>query len=173
MIREECKNIKENKTVLLCFECDPYPFNSTATRDALKTFEEFSDKINIKIMTKGGSRAIRDFDILKRNNWEFGTSLSFTDNVSIKKFEANSTTFESRMEAIKEAHRQGIRQWLAIEPVVFSSQALSLAFIFKDIVDYFTVNYTRGTNEFVHGREYNDFLKDLNIILPDRNYIVR
>ena len=173
IIRNECKDIKEFRTILLCFECDPYPEDSSATREALKTFEEFSDRINIKIMTKGGSRAIRDFDILKRNNWEFGTSLSFTNNNSIKKFEYNSTTFESRREAILEAHKQKIRQWLAIEPVVDASQALSLAFMFKDIVDYFTIHYTMGSNDFVSGRKYDNFLKDLNIVLPNHNYIIR
>ena len=56
----------DHRTVLLCFLCDPYqPIDDELkiTRSAIQILGE--NGFRVQILTKGGKRASRDFDLLK------------------------------------------------------------------------------------------------------------
>lgn len=52
------------KLIHLCFTCDPYPkgYDSMPTREIIKILKDSGNKV--QILTKNGSDAIRDFDLL-------------------------------------------------------------------------------------------------------------
>jgi DNA repair photolyase len=60
---EEMEKAQDKRTVLLCFTCDPYPGDDMVTREVLERFREFNQPF--QLLTKGGMRAVRDFDLYK------------------------------------------------------------------------------------------------------------
>ena len=67
------------KTIFLCFTCDPYPaeIDTTPTRAVIQTIKESGN--HVRILTKGGDRARRDFDLLDSGD-HFGVTFT-TDNL--------------------------------------------------------------------------------------------
>ena len=75
-IEADAKKMQGDKrTVLLCFTSDPYQDAEAAayTNEVLLILENY--KMTATVLTKAGMAA--DFGILKRNGWEFGTTLSY------------------------------------------------------------------------------------------------
>ena len=56
------------RKIMLCFTCDPYPKNidTTVTRDVIKAIKDSGNYVCI--LTKGGLRARRDFDLLGKKD---------------------------------------------------------------------------------------------------------
>jgi DNA repair photolyase len=97
-------NIK-NKTIHLCFTCDPYPFgyDTTPTREIIKIIKESGN--NVQILTKGDGS--RDFDLLDEWDW-YGITL---DGMDCK------APLKERAGALFEANRRGFKTWVSFEPV--------------------------------------------------------
>ncbi len=97
-------NIK-NKTIHLCFTCDPYPFgyDTTPTREIIKIIKESGN--NVQILTKGDGS--RDFDLLDENDW-YGITLDGTEC---------KAPLKERVGALFEANRREIKTWVSFEPV--------------------------------------------------------
>lgn len=128
------------KHVLLCFTSDPYqpePCDTTATRDALQILA--AHNVPVEVLTKGGTRAARDFDLLAGMKGRFGTTLLFTQDEDRAAWEPNSAPAENRVEAIREAHRRGIPTWVSVEPIIEPRQAVALIENLSDIVDEWRV----------------------------------
>ena len=62
---------------LFSFFTDVYQTEEYAKimREALLICEKYN--LRVQILTKAGERASNDFDILKRNNWKFGSTIIF------------------------------------------------------------------------------------------------
>jgi DNA repair photolyase len=99
------------KTIHLCFSCDPYPagIDTTPTRDIIRMLKNHG--CHLQILTKGGSRAERDFDLLDGQDW-FGITIS--GNADSEPGAAGE--FE-RVLSQKRAHERGIKTWVSFEPV--------------------------------------------------------
>jgi DNA repair photolyase len=124
-IEIDCKKMENDpREILLCFMCDPYPEDSEITRQALEIFEKYNMKV--QILTKGGLRAMRDFDLLKVNDWGFGTSMVFYTDTTRKLWEPNAASLKDRIEAIEIANDMGIRTWISIEPIIDIEESLKL-----------------------------------------------
>ena len=130
--------------VLLCFTSDPYPpapYDSSTTREALQILARYD--VPVEVLTKAGTRAARDFDILAGMNGArpndrratFGTTLLFTRDEDRATWEPNAAPVEDRIEAIREAHRRGIPTWVSVEPIIDPTQALALIETLSDVVD--------------------------------------
>lgn len=74
---------KTGRTIFLCFTCDPYPaeIDTTPTRAVIQAIKESGN--HVRILTKGGDRARRDFDLLDSGDY-FGVTFT-TDKNSICK----------------------------------------------------------------------------------------
>lgn len=129
----------DNRTVLLCFTCDPYQSIEAAalTREALLILEQYD--MTATVLTKAGMNAERDFDILKQNGWEFGTTVHMFDNDSGRAWEPHAASNRSRLMAIRNAHRMGIKTWVSMEPVINTDQALKLIEEMHPYVDFWKV----------------------------------
>jgi DNA repair photolyase len=119
------KHHGEKREILLCFSCDPYPAAPLfLARPALEILAY--NGLRACILTKGGRRAVRDFDILSGLGFRFGTSLSWANDKSRAEWEPNAAPVADRIDAMMIAKAKDIRTFLSIEPVIDPEQALKL-----------------------------------------------
>lgn len=100
-----------DREIQLCFTCDPYPadIDTTPTREVIKAIKESGNRV--RILTKGGNRALRDLELLDSGDW-FGVTLT-----GACENEPGAAVDVERYATIKEAHRRGIKTWVSFEPV--------------------------------------------------------
>jgi DNA repair photolyase len=129
------------KSVFLCFTCDPYqPIDSDLeiTREIIQRFRLF--QISPNILTKGGLRSTRDFDLLARDpGAKYGATLTFLNPEDSLKWEPGAALPQERMDALKQAHDLGIKTWASLEPVIDPAQSLQIIQKTKNFVDEYKV----------------------------------
>lgn len=115
------------KLIHLCFTCDPYPaeIDTSATREIIKLLKEYGN--HVQILTKGGERAERDFDLLDENDWFGITYCGYTmDDVDVVRAEPNTGNPRERLQSIKMAKELGIKTWVSFEPIIGDVDVLYL-----------------------------------------------
>jgi len=125
--------------VLLCFTCDPHqPINAVheLTRQAIIILHK--NGFNVTILTKGGKRAERDFDLLGPDD-EFATTLTFLDEQKSLKWEPGAAIPEERIEALRKARELGIKTWVSLEPVIEPAESIEIIRQTHTFVDLFKV----------------------------------
>ena len=129
----------EHGPVLLCFTCDPYQpidMEHELSRKAIESLH--SHGLNVMILTKGGARAQRDFDLLTAVDW-FGVTLTnLRDDLSLK-WEPGAALPAERIESLRVAHNKGVGTWVSLEPVLYPEAALEIIRLTHDFVDRFKV----------------------------------
>ena len=105
----------------------------------------------INVLTKGGTRAVQDFDILafNPNSW-FGTTLTYRDELKSKKHEPGAASPRDRITAIKAAKKVGVKTWVSMEPIVSKDEAMALLYQSFEFVDLFKIgkmNHRKGISE--------------------------
>lgn len=128
------------KLIHLCFTCDPYPkgYDSTPTREIIKIIKESGN--NVQILTKNGTDAMRDFDLLDSGDW-FGityTGYEVIDFTHTPKSEPNASAPIERLQALYKAHKQGIKTWVSCEPVLNADDIIRLI-VEADYIDLWKV----------------------------------
>lgn len=144
IVESVCRQIEREglvgQKIMLCFTCDPYPagIDTTTTRDVIKAIKESGN--HVQILTKGGERAVRDFDLLDRGD-SFGVTISGGENIS----EPNAACPEERIDTLAEAHQSGITTWVSCEPVLEPSAIFNLVRrgIFIDLFRIGKLNYSK------------------------------
>jgi len=119
----------EKRPILLSFTTDPYQNidgKYQLTRQAIQILH--SHNLKVSILTKGGKRSERDFDLLAHNPElsEYGTSLVFLDEVNRMQMEPRASSTQERIRALKKAYKMGISTYVSLEPVWFPEDALKL-----------------------------------------------
>lgn len=130
----------DKRPILLCFTTDPYqPIEETAklTRYSLKKLVENGN--SIKILTKGGTRAVRDFDIMAMGDCDFGTTLTFLDEARSLEWEPRAALPKDRLSALRTAKEKGIRTWVSLEPVIDPEQVYEIIKTTHKFVDLYKV----------------------------------
>ena len=113
-----------DKRVLLCFTCDPYQpewIEHGVTRQALRILREYD--IPFQILTKGGMRAARDFDLYGPND-VFATTLTAIYKYASERHEPNAAPPAERRETLKQAKQAKITTWVSLEPVIEPDDSL-------------------------------------------------
>ena len=142
----------DHRPVLFCFACDPYPpdeptiYNcgeGPVTRMALTIMR--NQGLTPIILTKGGTRACRDFDILKAADGWFGQTVSMTQN-TFTKWEPHAASIHNRILACRYAKSDGVPTWISVEPVIDPQEALRMteAFVDASEVDHFKLGKLSG-----------------------------
>lgn len=157
------------KLIHLCFTCDPYPhtIDTTPTREIIKAIKDSGN--NVQILTKGGCRAKRDFDLLDVNDW-FGVTIAhIPDGINTHEFYAAPPM--QRIESLKHAHSKGIKTWVSCEPVLCPDDIYRLIKI-CDYIDLFKIgklNYGKSHILWgAFGRECERLCKEHN-----RDYYIK
>ena len=134
----------ERRHVLLSFVTDPYqPAEAEfqLTRKAIEVIHKYG--IFVAILTKGGLRATRDFDLLTEFDL-FGVSLTCQEPKTILRWEPNVPLFYDRIESLRQAKERGIPTWVSCEPVPEPVETLALiekAAPWTDVFKVGTLNY--------------------------------
>ncbi len=152
--------------VLLCFTCDPYqPINDIhgLTRQAIEILHK--NGFNVTILTKGGKRAERDFDLLGPGD-EFAATLTFLDEQKSLKWEPRAAIPEERIEALRKAHELGIKTWVSLEPVIEPAESIEIIRQTHTFVDLFKVGLL---NHHPRGKtiDWGKFLNDVINVLEE------
>ena len=143
--------------ILLCFTCDPYQVLDTRlrlTREAIKILHGHGHAVHI--LTKGGTRALRDLDLLAGNRSlppaanpasdfgrgsdgnAFATTLTVLDD-RWREWEPGAASPMDRLEAMRAYHAAGVATWVSLEPVLDPEAALSIIRETYPYVDLFKV----------------------------------
>ena len=178
---KKCKGMPE--PVFLSFTSDIYqPFENSEqdiTRDALLLFEKYD--INVTILTKGGMRAVRDFDIMVRNRWKFGVTIAGVSSSGYTTSrEPNAAAEKFRMDSIKKAHSMGIYTWVSMEPVLFPEYALQYIDQLQEYVDFWKVgklNHGKALGPAYEDMEaytdWADFLSRVEARIPRERLLIK
>jgi DNA repair photolyase len=163
------------RTVLLCFLCDPYqPLDDQLklTRKALQVLGD--NGMRAQILTKGGARAVRDFDIFQKHDFIFGSTILFKDDRLRKKWEPHAAPIDVRFEVVREAKRMGIRTWISLEPVIDAPEALKVIEELHDCVDFWKIgkiNHMPAIEKLTDWRVFYSEVTDLLLSLGAQYYI--
>lgn len=172
MLEHDAKILRENgddRQILLSFATGPYSPNEIKTGLTRKAIEIIMENgLRFTVLTKGGKRAVRDFDLLE--NYEkcsFGTTLVLASQKDADYWEPRAASIADRVEALKAAHERGIRTWVSMEPVIDTAQANSLVNMLHPFVTHWKVgklNYNKGVSDKV---DWLGFKADITSILDD------
>jgi DNA repair photolyase len=161
----------EERPILLSFTTDPYQqldVEKELTRQAIKILHDHG--LKVRILTKGGKRSERDFDLLAANPElsEYGATLVFTNEAMRLKIEPYAASTNERIESLKNAHVLGIKTFVSLEPVWEPTQTLELIDLTYEYVDTYKVgklNYHPKQKE----TNWNMFTKDVSSRLQSYN----
>jgi len=124
----------------LCFACDPYPvgYDTTTTREVIQALKEYGN--HVQILTKGDGS--RDFDLLDDGDWYGITYTGYRNSESLyepAKAEPNAVPVATRLAALAVAHREGIKTWISMEPVLYAFGVKHFLSIGVDYVDRYKI----------------------------------
>jgi DNA repair photolyase len=127
------------RPVLLCFTCDPYPgerADNITTRNVLELFKEYNKPF--QLLTKGGMKAARDFDLYKSGD-AYAATLTLLNMSRSKEWEPGAPDAVDRMASLYEAKKRGIATWVSFEPVIDPEEVYSMYHATKDYVDLYKI----------------------------------
>ena len=142
-VKRQCANLSAAATpeIWISFIGDAYQPEEQElglTRETIKIL--IQHELKFTILTKGGMRAARDFDLLRRYpEARFGTSLVFLDRKLAAHWEPHAAAPPFREMALQEAKSQGISTWVSLEPVIDSEEALRVIRKYHKVVDHWKV----------------------------------
>lgn len=114
----------KDKTIMLCFTCDPYPalIDTTITREVIQAIKNAG--AHVQILTKGGNRARRDFDLLGVGD-SFGITLSCLSDDIAEINEPLAALPNERIGTLQTISKR-VNTWVSFEPVIEPSWVLKL-----------------------------------------------
>lgn len=128
------------RPILLSFTSDPYqPLEESTKLTRIVIRKLLANGNSVNVLTKGGTRAIRDFDIMKSKFCSFGTTLTFLDEKKSLEWEPGAATPKERIAAIRSAKNAGIKTWVSLEPVIDPSEVYKIIELTHEFVDMFKV----------------------------------
>lgn len=158
-----------NKQILLSFTGDPYcNMPQHYTRKVLEILNKYEHKVCI--LTKGGSRTLRDVDLFKKfvtndlfavnlPRISIGATLTFDNPEDSLKWEPGAALPADRIEALRILSEQGIRTWVSFEPVICPEQTLNLLTQISDIVHHVRIGKINDFDDINIRIDWNDFIK--------------
>lgn len=172
LIREAPRHAGTDKRVLLCFTCDPYQQldeTEKVTRSVIEVLK--NNDIHFQVLTKGGLRAVRDFDLYTEGD-AFATTLTYIDKVESATKEPGAALPAERIKAIRMAHENNIETWVSLEPVLDAEQSLKIIRMTSDFVDLFKIG---KLNHFYSEIDWRDFgIKAIELCQKlQKNYYVK
>ena len=130
-----------DKNVLLSFTTDPYqPINDKLrlTREALIILKDHD--IPVTILTKGGLKACKDFDILAQHPHNaFSVTLTSDKAIESLSWELGAASPYDRVQSLRIAHDHGIKTWVSFEPVINPDAVIRLIKYTHNFVDLYKV----------------------------------
>lgn len=155
----EAHAMESTEPILLCFSCDPYCNADTElklTRETIKILHAAGHRVTV--LTKGGTRALRDLDLFTPRD-AFATTLTITHDATSREWEPEAALPGDRIDAIRQFHLANIPTWVSLEPVLFPDAALRIIRYTHPWVDLYKIgkwNYDARANEI----DWHKFARD-------------
>jgi len=167
----ECeKNAYCQKTVLFNFVGDPYnPFDAETAITRQCLLAAGKNKVPVSVLTKGGSRCLRDLDLFRRFEKHIivGATLTFITPEKSAEWEAGAASPADRLDALKTLHENGVTTWASFEPVIEPEESLALMRATLDFVDIYKVGKLNNYKGIDKKIDWTAFLKSaLSILRP-------
>ncbi len=127
----------KEKTIHLCFTCDPYPMwhDTTVTRAIIAAIKDSG--AHVQILTKSGET--RDLDLLDEHDW-YGVSYAGYPCILGKAPEEPCAEIPVyRLAALEQAHKRGIKTWISMEPVLHAEDALHMLRMNVSYIDRYKI----------------------------------
>jgi DNA repair photolyase len=167
------QELEINEQVMLSFSTDPYHLGDTApTRQTLEILMKYG--LGFCTLTKGGSRALRDIDLFRKDRDAFACTLTSVDNDFAAKWERRAAAPTNRMQTLKSFHDKGIFTWVSIEPTLDISSALEVIRQTHEYVDLYKIgraNYIPSLGRSIDWKEYTERVIELCQNLGVKHYI--
>ncbi|MFA5416922.1 MAG: radical SAM protein [Bacteroidales bacterium] len=111
--------------VLISFTSDPYhPGKTQLTATTIQILHVHG--LGVSILTKGGTRALRDIHLLDPKKDCFGTTLTSMDYRFSKQWEPDAAPSADRIAALIEFHHKGIFTWVSLEPTLDPASSIRI-----------------------------------------------
>jgi len=150
-------------SVMLSFIGDVYSDtadNGAATRGALELFLKYG--VPVTILTKGGSRCLRDLDLFQRfgERITVGSTLTFIDPQKSAEWESGAATPADRLSALCTLKEHGVRTCASFEPVIEPEESLALidASLQLDCIDFYKIGKLNNYEGLDARIDWSDFL---------------
>lgn len=161
------------KLIHLCFTCDPYPadVDTAPTRDIIKIIKDSGN--HVQILTKGGLRALRDFDLLDKND-NFGvtyTGYPLGGLFEVSPLEPNAAPPYERLLSLARAHSRGIKTWMSCEPVLDETDIYNMITL-AGYIDLFKIGKLNYHPSDINWKEFGIRAEQL-CISEHRNYMIK
>jgi Radical SAM superfamily len=160
--------------VLLSFTTDPYhPGDTKPTREVLEILIEHG--LGMSVLTKGGTRALRDLDLFRPDRDAFATTLTSLDDDFSRKWESKAPLPGDRIMALKLFHDAGIYTWVSLEPVLNAEATLAVVRATHSFVDLYKIgklNYSKLT-QVIDWRDFTLRMIDLFQRVRAKHYFKR
>jgi DNA repair photolyase len=174
LISELTKDMKEytnsQKQVLFNFMGDPYCYANDKyklTREALGIM--LRHHVPVAILTKGGSRALQDADIIKQfgDHIKVGSTLTFISTELSKEWEQGAAIPSDRLAMLESYHSIGIKTWGSFEPVIDPQESLKLIEASLDFVDEYKIGKINNYGGIDKTIDWTAFLESVVSILRE------
>lgn len=126
-LTRDCKRMPgTGQRVMLCFTTDPYQqcdVEHKITRQAIQVLHDGG--YNVQVLTKGGSRALRDLNLFGPGD-AFATTMTLLSDESSAKWEPEAALPQERIDTIEKFYAAGIPTWISLEPVLNPESAIEI-----------------------------------------------
>lgn len=124
--------------VMLSFTTDPYhPGDIVLTRFTLEILRDHG--LGFCTLTKGGTRALRDIDLFRRDRDAFACTLTSMSDTFSARWERHAATPGDRIAALRAFHSRGIFTWVSLEPTLDVESSLAIVEATYPFVDLYKV----------------------------------
>jgi len=162
-LEKELKKSRPTQQVLLSFIGDPYGETTDVndlTRKSLELLLE--NKVPVAVLTKGGSRCLKDIDLFKQygEHIQIGATLTFDNDSDSLEWESGAALPCDRVETLKELSLNDIKTFVSFEPVIYPEQSLNLIYQCLDFVDTFKIGKINNYNGIDKNINWAEFLDE-------------
>jgi len=170
-LERDCKQFAYSRNqVLFNFMGDPYCKANDQfqiTRGALALF--LDARIPVALLTKGGVRALKDLEIIKKFNEHIkvGATLTFNDEHKSTEWEPGAATPSERIEMLETFHSNGVKTWASFEPVIEPQESLTLIKRTIHCVDEYKIGKLNNYKGIDKAIDWTEFLINVVKILRD------
>lgn len=161
--------------VMLSFTTDPYhPGDTGLTTKVLETLRAHG--LAFCTLTKGGTRALRDIALFRRDRDAFASTLTTLDDAFSRKWERGAADPADRLAALRAFHERGIFTWVSLEPTLDVEASLAIVDATAGFVDLYKVgraNYLKEITRTTDWRDYTLRMLERLHVRGKRHYIKR
>ena len=161
--------------VLMSFTTDPYGEQERelgVTRRAIELLNSYGIAVNI--LTKNGTLARRDLDVMSKFDGNmFGVTVSCGNKLATE-WEPRAENPVMRLVALKDAFDMGIRTWVSLEPVIEPNWVLAMIPGLANFVDVFKVGKLNH-HPFANTIDWHQFKIDVEkaLVATGKEYYIK